>query len=106
MKVRRKGGGRRPHEEVYPDLVPKLEALVDPVTRGDPESPLRWTCKSTVVLSEEMFWRHSIRVSHQTVARLLREAGYSLQAASKTVEGTQHPDRDAQFNRTSSPRRS
>jgi hypothetical protein len=97
VKVRRKGGGRRPHEEVYPDLVTKLEALVDPVTRGDPESPLRWTCKSTVVLSEEMFSRHGIRVSHQTIARLLRDADYSLQAPRKTVEGAQHPDRDAQF---------
>lgn len=97
VKTRRKGGGRKLHEEVHPDLVRKLETLVDPLTRGDPESPLRWTSKSTVVLSEEMFWRHGIRVSNQTVARLLRDAGYSLQAPSKAVEGEQHPDRNAQF---------
>jgi transposase len=97
VNVRRKGGGRKPHEEIYPDLVEKLEALVDPVARGDPESPLRWTCKSTVVLSEEIRLRYGIPVSHQTVARLLRGAGYSLQAPRKTVEGKQHPDRDAQF---------
>jgi hypothetical protein len=97
VKVRRKGGGRRPHEEVHTDLVAKLEGLVDPVTRGDPESPLRWTAKSTHSLSSEMFSKHGIRVSHQTVARLLRGAGYSLQAASKSVEGKQHPDRNAQF---------
>jgi hypothetical protein len=97
VKVRRKGGGRRPHEEVHKDLVPKLEVLVDPVTRGDPESPLRWTAKSTHALSDEMFWQHHIRVSHQTVSRLLRDAGFSLQGASKAVEGAQHPDRNAQF---------
>jgi len=97
VKVRRKGGGRRPHEEVHPELVKHLETLVDPLTRGDPESPLRWTTKSTVVLSDEMFWRHGTRVSNQTVARLLRDAGYSLQAPSKAVEGKQHPDRNAQF---------
>jgi hypothetical protein len=71
--------------------------LVDPVTRGDPESPLRWTCKSTVVLSGELFKQHGIRVSDKTVAKLLREHGYSLQAPNKSVEGAQHPDRDAQF---------
>jgi hypothetical protein len=71
--------------------------LVDPVTRGDPESPLRWTCKSTHVLSTEMFRQHGIRVSDKTVARLLREHGYSLQAPNKSVEGAQHPDRNAQF---------
>ena len=97
VKVRRKGGGRKPHEDIYPDLVEKLESLVDPLTRGDPESPLRWTAKGTVVLSEEMFQRHGIRVSHQTVARLLRRAGFSLQAPAKSVEGKQHPDRNAQF---------
>ncbi len=97
VNVRRKGGGRKPHEEVYPDLVEKLEALVEPAARGDPESPLRWTSKSTVVLSEEIFLRHKIPVSHQTVGRLLRGAGYSLQSPRKTVEGKQHPDRDAQF---------
>jgi hypothetical protein len=97
VKVRRQGTGRRPHEEVYPELVPALLALVDPETRGDPESSLRWTNKSTHTLSAEMFDAHGIRVGDKTVARLLRENGYSLQAPSKTVEGKQHPDRDAQF---------
>ena len=99
VKVRRRGGGRRPHEEVRPQLVPALLALVDPETRGDPESSLRWTNKSTHALSSEMFYAHGIRVGDKTVARLLRENGYSLQAPSKTVEGAQHPDRDAQFRR-------
>ena len=98
VKVRRAGGGRRAHEVVFPELWPALERLVDPVTRGDPESPLRWTCKSTHVLSTEMFRQHRIRVSDKTVARLLREQGYSLQAPNKSVEGAQHPDRNAQFD--------
>jgi hypothetical protein len=97
VKVRRRGGGRLRHEVVHPDLVPALEKLVDPVTRGDPESPLRWTSKSTHRLSAEMFSEHGLRVGDKTVARLLRENGYSLQAATKTVEGAQHPDRNAQF---------
>jgi hypothetical protein len=97
VKVRRRGGGRRAHEEVHSNLVPALLALVDPETRGDPESPLRWTNKSTRTLSTEMFEAHGIRVGDKTVARLLRENNYSLQAPKKTVEGRQHPDRDAQF---------
>jgi hypothetical protein len=97
VNVRRRGGGRRPHEEVHPELVPLLLALVDPQTRGDPESSLRWSKKSTRVLSAEMWDAYGIRVGDRTVARLLRENGYSLQATHKTVEGKQHPDRDAQF---------
>jgi hypothetical protein len=97
VKVRRKGGGRQRHEVVHPDLVPALGALVAPATRGDPESALRWTNKSTHALSAEMFTRFGIRVGDKTVARLLCKSGYSLQAPSKTVEGKQHPDRDAQF---------
>jgi Rhodopirellula transposase DDE domain len=76
---------------------PALENLIDPITRGDPESPLRWTCKSTHALSAELFVRHGIRISHKTVAKLLRDHGYSLQAPNKSVEGAQHPDRNAQF---------
>ena len=76
---------------------PALEKLVDPVTRGDPESSLRWTCKSTHVLAAELFTRHGIRISDKTVAKLLREHDYSLQAPNKAVEGAQHPDRNAQF---------
>jgi len=97
VKVRRKGGGRLAHEEVHPELLPALMRLVDPATRGDPESPLRWSAKSAVILSREMFDSYGIRVSDKTVARLLRELGYSLQAAKKNVEGAQHPDRNAQF---------
>ena len=97
VKVRRKGGGRPPIEVEHPDLWEKVEKLVDPVTRGDPESPLRWTCKSTHALAHEMFIRHGIRVSAKKVARLLKEHDYSLQAPNKSVEGAQHPDRNAQF---------
>jgi transposase len=97
VKVRRKGGGGRRHEDVHPELLPTLKKLVDPATRGDPESPLRWTAKSAVVLSSELFHGYGIRVSDKTVGKLLRQLGYSLQAAKKTVEGAQHPDRNAQF---------
>ena len=97
VRVRRSGGGRRGFEVAHPDVWAKLEKLVDPVTRGDPESPLRWTCKSTHVLSHEMFARHGIRMSDKTVAKLLKDHDYSLQAPSKSVEGAQHPDRNAQF---------
>jgi hypothetical protein len=93
----RRSAGKRPYEIDHPDVWPALEKLVDPVTRGDPESPLRWTCKNTVVLSGELFKQHGIRISDKTVAKLLREHGYSLQAPNKSVEGAQHPDRDAQF---------
>jgi hypothetical protein len=97
VRVRRKGGGRRPIEVQHPDLWPKLEKLVDPVTRGDPESPLRWTCKSTHALELEMFAQHKVLIEHKTIARLLRKHGYSLQAPRKSVEGAQHPDRNNQF---------
>jgi hypothetical protein len=96
VKVRR-SNGPRPYEVAHPDVWPALEKLVDPVTRGDPESPLRWTCKSTHMLSAELFAQHGVRISDKTVAKLLRDHGYSLQAPNKSVEGTQHPDRNAQF---------
>ena len=97
VRVRRKGGGKRPIEEEHPEVWPTLEQLVDPVTRGDPESPLRWTCKSTRELSAELERRSGLYVSHVTVASLLRAHGYSLQSVRKSVEGEQHPDRNAQF---------
>jgi hypothetical protein len=103
VKVRR-SAGPRPYGVLHPEVWPKLEHLVDPVTRGDPESPLRWTCKSTHTLSAEMLALHGISLCDKTVAKLLREHGYSLQAPSKSVEGTQHPDRNAQSS-TSTPRR-
>lgn len=93
----RRSTGKRPYEVAHPEVWPALEKLVDPLTRGDPESPLRWTCKSTHVLAAELFVQQGIRISDKTVAKLLREHGYSLQAPNKSVEGAQHPDRNAQF---------
>ena len=95
-RVRGQGGGRKPLTQTDPQLLEALEALVDPVTRGDPESPLRWTCKSTTRLAEELT-RQNHSVSDRTVATLLKDAGYSLQANRKATEGNQHPDRNAQF---------
>jgi hypothetical protein len=95
-RVRRSGGGRRRLEVHDPDLPGALESLVEPLTRGDPESPLRWTCKSTRTLAGELTdRRHAI--SHEKVAQFLRQMGYSLQGNRKTEEGEDHPDRDAQF---------
>jgi hypothetical protein len=94
--VRRAGGGRPRIEDTTPEIVARLEALVDPVTRGDPESPLRWTSKSTRKLSAELTGQ-GYPVSPQKVGQLLNASGYSLQATQKTIEGTDHPDRDAQF---------
>jgi hypothetical protein len=95
-RLRCPGGGRKRAVEVDPDLAEALERLVDPVTRGDPESPLRWTCKSTTQLAEELT-RLNHPVSPRTVGRLLRTSGYSLQSNRKTKEGGAHPDRNAQF---------
>jgi hypothetical protein len=95
-RVRRPGGGRRPLTESDPGLPAALEALIEPVTRGDPESPLRWTCKSTSRLADELT-RQNHPVTDRTVATLLKQAGYSLQANRKTREGASHPDRNAQF---------
>jgi hypothetical protein len=95
-RIRHPGGGRKPLASADADLRGALDALVDPATRGDPGSPLRWTCKSTRRLADALT-RQGHRVSPGTVARLLREAGYSLQANRKTREGAGHPDRDAQF---------
>jgi len=98
--IRRPGGGRKLVLETDPGLWAALDALVDPVTRGHPESPLRWTCKSTRKLAEELC-RQGPPVSDRTVARLLYDAGYSLQANRKTREGTGHPDRNAPFEHIS-----
>lgn len=95
-RIRQQGGGRSTATENDPELLAALEALIDPVTRGDPESPLRWTCKSTRKLSDELT-AQGHPVSNRTVADLLRESGYSLQANCKTREGRSHPDRNAQF---------
>ena len=95
-QVRRSGGGRKKVTEINSELLQALEALVDPVTRGDPESPLRWTSKSTTKLAYELT-QQKHPVSPRTVAALLKAAGYSLQANRKTTEGKQHPDRNSQF---------
>ena len=95
-RVRRPGGGRPALVVRDPDLPARLEALVEPLTRGDPESPLRWTSKSTRALAAELVAQHH-RVSHEKVAQLLRELDYSLQGTRKMEEGADHPDRDAQF---------
>ena len=98
--IRRPGAGRKPLVESDPDLWDALDALVDPVTRGHPETPLRWTCKSTRNLAAELC-RQGHPVSDRTVACLLYAAGYSLQANRKTLEGNGHPDRNAQFEHIS-----
>jgi hypothetical protein len=95
-RSRREGGGRHLVEVNDPRLPEDLERLVDPATRGDPISPLRWTCKSTRKLADEL-QRRGHDVSHQTVALLLQASGYSLQSNRKTREGGSHPDRNAQF---------
>ena len=95
-RARRRGGGRKKVTEKDTTLLSDLEVLVEPATRGDPMSPLRWTCKSTVKLAAELHRRgHSIDPS--TVGKLLRQTGYSLQSNRKTSEGGKHPDRNAQF---------
>jgi len=99
-KQRRSGGGRRSREVEHPKLIEVLESLVEPVTRGDPCSVLRWTCKSTHTLARELK-RQGYHVSSTKVGQLLRTRGYSLQANRKTIEGKQHPDRDAQFEHIS-----
>jgi hypothetical protein len=95
-RVRRPGGGRKRLVEHDPQLLQALEALINPDTRGDPMSPLRWTCKSTRQLAQALS-RGGHPVSHALVAQLLHQLDYSLQANAKTQEGKQHPDRDAQF---------
>jgi hypothetical protein len=95
-RQRHGGGGRRAAQEKAPELLSALEGLVEPATRGDPQSPLKWICKSTRALSKELKKRGHA-VSRTTVAKLLKEAGYSSQATRKTIEGTHHPDRNAQF---------
>ncbi len=95
-RVRRQGGGRQALLEEDSTLVFAREALVEPTTRGDPGSPLRWTCKSTRRLADELT-RHGHRVSHTKVAQVLEGLGYSLQGTRKTKEGAAHPDRNAQF---------
>jgi len=100
-RVRRPGAGRKPLTVKDPSLLAALDRLIEPGTRGDPESPLRWVCKSTRTLAWELRRRHH-PISHVKVAELLHEQHFSLQGTRKTEEGTDHPDRDAQFRHINS----
>jgi transposase len=95
-RIRRPGAGRKPITVSDPQLVDRLEAMIEHQTQGDPESPLRWTCLSTRTIAKALA-RHRHPVSHSTVAQLLHDLDYSLQSNRKTEEGQDHPDRDAQF---------
>jgi hypothetical protein len=95
-RIRRPGAGRPRYETRDPALPSALEGLVEPLARGDPQSPLRWTCKSTRALAAELT-RKKHPISHEKVAQFLRDMNYSLQSNRKTEEGADHPDRDAQF---------
>jgi len=95
-RIRRPGAGRKPITESNPRLLAALEAMIDSQTRGDPESPLRWICKSTRTIAAQLA-RKKHPVSHAKVAQILNDLNYSLQSNRKTEEGTDHPDRDAQF---------
>jgi hypothetical protein len=96
LRIRETGGGRKSLAQIDPGLRGALQLLVDSSTRGHPESPLQWTCKSTAKLAEELTHQNHC-VSDRTVAALLKEAGFSLQANRKTREGSSHPDRNGQF---------
>ena len=96
LRVRRSGGGRHPITATDRTLLEDLKRLIDPATRGDPMSPLLWTCKSTRNLTDALVGLGH-KLSHQTVGRLLVEMGYSLQSNRKTEEGKDHPDRNSQF---------
>ena len=96
-RIRKRGGGRKRAHDSQPGLTEALELLVEPTARGDPESPLRWTCRSTYNLAAELR-RQGFQVGPRTVARELKEQDFTLQANRKTREGSAHPDRDAQFH--------
>ncbi len=95
-RIRKEGGGRERLTETDPGLAQALDRLIEPTTRGDPMSPLRWTCKSTMNLAQALT-RHGHAVGAWTVGAMLKQAGYSLQSNRKTKEGASHPDRNAQF---------
>lgn len=100
-RIRRPGAGRKPLTVCDPQLAAKLETMIEETTRGDPESPLRWTCKSTRRLAAALTQgKHP--VSHTKVAHILHDLNYSLQSNRKTEEGGDHPDRDAQFRHINS----
>jgi transposase len=94
--IRKPGGGRKKLVDTDSTLVSDLDTLIEPTTRGDPESPLRWTCKSTRKLAQELK-NMGHNVSHMRVADILHNLGYSLQSNLKSIEGDTHPDRNVQF---------
>jgi len=100
VRMRRAGGGRHSLERSYPDFERVMNELLEETTRGDPESPLRWTCKSTRTLAREVGALNH-HVSHEKIAQFLKKKGYSLQGNRKTEEGNDHPDRDSQFRHIS-----
>jgi transposase len=95
-RIRKEGGGRKREDKKQPEILLELDKLLDPVTRGDPMSPLRWTCKSTRQISEALK-KKGINISHVSISTILKDMGYSLQSNSKVNEGGDHPDRDKQF---------
>ena len=95
-RIRKQGGGRKRLTETDPGMAPALDRLIEPTTRGDPMSPLRWTCKSTMNLAHALT-RHGHPVGAWTVGAMMKQSGYSLQSNRKTKEGGSHPDRNAQF---------
>jgi transposase len=100
-RIRRQGGGRKQLSEKQKGLIESLDQMVEPTSRGDPMSPLRWTCKSTRKLAEQL-GLEGIQISHTKVGQLLSDLGYSLQSTRKRFEGNSHPDRNAQFEYISS----
>jgi len=95
-RVRKSEGGRKRITESQPGLINDLELLIEPTTRGDPENPLRWTCKSTTKIARELDHKNH-KICQRTVYNLLDKLGYSLQSNKKNKEGSSHPDRNAQF---------
>ena len=93
---RKTGGGRKSIKEKHPEIIKELDKLIGPSTLGDPMSPLRWSCKSTRNIADEL-QKKDYKISHVVVSKLLKEMGYSLQANKKTQEGGNHPDRNEQF---------
>lgn len=95
-RIRHKGGGRKKISDNYFEIIRLIEEIIEPDTRGDPESPLRWTCKSVRNIAD-FLKSEGHQISHQTVANILHDLEYSLQGNKKTKEGKEHPDRDQQF---------
>lgn len=96
QRIRKEGGGRKKLSKYNPEIIPALKSLIEPYTRGDPMSPLLWTCKSMRNLADEL-GHQNYNISHSTIANILHELKYSLQSNRKTYEGCSHPDRNAQF---------